>query len=148
MADWQAQSGCGCRKRETDVNGALHLFVGLIKRTSFTFNEYFRSTLILLVLPPAFTPSFASSLSFYPSPAFYSSPTLLTPPLTADLFPRQTQWYSRETLTSNCTWMSSLVYTYYSSCYTMAHVLSSTGKRTRVVIYLKYILWKAGFTKY
>lgn len=50
----------------------LHLFVGLIKRTSFTFNEYFCSTLVLLVFP-VFGPSFPLFIILPPSPRLFST---------------------------------------------------------------------------
>lgn len=92
-------------KRRPVIPGP-HLFAGLIKRTSFTFDEYFRSTLVpasfsafrcLVILP---TP-------IPPSPSYRS--TLSNSPPILDLYPRQSR-YSLETLSFNFVENSCLLY--------------------------------------
>lgn len=84
-----------------------HLFAGLIKRTSFTFDEYFRPTLV----PSS---SFSSlSLPRYPSYPISPSPsyrsTLSNSPPIVDLYPPQS-WYSLEALSFNFAENSYLLY--------------------------------------
>lgn len=76
----KAATGAENAQERRTLMPRLHLFSGLIKRTSFTFNEYFRSTLILShFLIPLLPLYFAYSLSFHPyfTHSFQSSPLLI-----------------------------------------------------------------------